>query len=182
MKFHRFPYYWRLGCGLSGSGRVGMQPREFASLVSDVAGAWRRGCTKRGEHAREARCRGLPGERTQAGSRAGGAPWVPAPPLAPPPGPAPRAPRDAPRPAWREVTEPLGGEVTRVACGPGAVWGGLGQDGRIHRSVRGGSVGPGERLGLGRRPGKGQGRVSFLRDGGASCLRRERHEWGGVGF
>lgn len=67
-------------------------------------------------------------------SGAGTAPW-----------PLPARSGDAPGPSWREVTERLQGEVTRVACGPGAVWGGLGQDGRIHRSVRGGSVGPGER-------------------------------------
>ncbi|XP_068045321.1 ubiquitin-conjugating enzyme E2 variant 2 isoform X2 [Anomalospiza imberbis] len=50
---------------------------------------------------------------------------MPAAPLAPPlPPPCPPRSRDASRPSWREVTGPLQGEVTRVACGPGAVRGG----------------------------------------------------------
>lgn len=129
-------------------------------------GGWREGCRERGARRGRSLPAGAEPGRLPGRGRAlaaGTVPW-------------PRPPRALPgcaRPSWREVTERLREEVTRVACGPGAVWGGLGQDGRIHRSVRGGSLGPGERragLLLGKRPHKGLGRVSFRRDGGGRAL------------
>lgn len=112
---------------------------------------------QREEQAWEARCRGPPrGEHIPAGSGDGSAPQG-----RPRPRPRPARSRDAPGPSWREVTEPLRGEVTRVACGPGAERSGGGADKMAGSTglCGGGSAGPGAARGAraGEAPPRGPG-------------------------